>query len=475
MEMELNVIEAFVPLYSPKRIKSFFGGRGAAKSQEVAQYVIHRVDMFGDKYVCAREFQNSIEDSSYSLLVHKIFELGIQENFDIQATKIIHKENGGKIDFVGLARNIMSFKSKFGYNGMWIEEAETVSKLSWDTLIPTIREEDSEIIATWNTGETGSYTYELLAAPYIEEINQKGFYEDEYIYAAKVCYWHNPYFGEPLKTEMERSKATNYKEYLNIWCGEPKTVFDDSIIEAEWVDAAIDAHLKLPHLKPRGEIVTAFDPADEGKDAKAIAYRHGVVLLSVKQKKDGDLDDAIAWAFDEAFENRSEILVYDWVGVGAGVKVGLKERISNKSIIVHGFGGGESPTMGKYKDDRKNEDVFLNKRAQYWWLLRDRFENTYKAVVKGEYIDPRELISISSEGMSKKDLEQLKSEFIRQQRKRTSGSRLIQLVSKAEMKKRGIPSPNMADSVAMSFAIDDIPKKTDVKPIPLGRRSGWMS
>ena len=151
MEIELSVIEAFVPLYSPKRIKSFFGGRGAAKSQEVAKHLVYKVAFFGEKWVCAREFQNSIEDSSYSLLVHKIYELGIEDQFEIQATKILHKNNGGKFDFVGLARNIMSFKSKFGYNGMWVEEAETVSKLSWDTLIPTIREEDSEIIATGNT------------------------------------------------------------------------------------------------------------------------------------------------------------------------------------------------------------------------------------------------------------------------------------------------------------------------------------
>lgn len=470
MQIDLNVIEKFVPLYKPKRFKSFFGGRGGAKSQELAQYVAFRVNTFGDKWACAREFQNSIEDSSYSLIVEKIFALGIQDNFDIQATKIIHKTNGGKIDFVGLARNIMSFKSKFGYNGMWIEEAETVSKKSWDILIPTIREDGSEIVATWNTGDTTSATYELLAKPYINEIKEHGFYEDEYIYCGFVNYWDNPYFGEPLLTEMERLKKTNFKEYLHIWCGEPKAEYDDSIIESEWIDAAIDAHLKLPHIKPIGEVVLSFDPADVGKDAKAITLRHGVVIKDIKQKKDGDIDDAISWAFDEAYENRAEILVYDSVGVGASVKVGLKDRIANKPIIVHGFGGGESPVNVKYKDDKMSEDVFLNKRAQYWWLLRDRFENTYRAIEKGEYFDPRTMISLSS---SIKDLDQLKSELVRQQRKRTSGSRLIQLISKAEMKKQGIPSPNMADSLAMAFAIDDIPDTKPVKVAVIPTMNRW--
>lgn len=468
MEANLSVIEAFVPLYKPKRLKSFFGGRGGAKTEEFAQYVISRVHLLGQKWISAREFQNSIDDSSYSVLVNKIYALGWEDSFEIQSNKIIHK-NGGKVDFVGLARNIMSFKSKFGYDGMWIEEAETVSQKSWDVLIPTIRKEGSEIIVSWNTGDTTSATYQLLVAPYVAEINKNGFYEDDYIYCAKVCYWDNPYFKDPLKTEMERMKKENYKQYLHIWCGEPKAEYDDSIILSEWVDAAIDAHKKLPHIKEVGEIVLAFDPADVGKDAKALALRHGVVVKNIMQKKDGDIDDAIAWAFDEAYENRAEILVYDSVGVGAGVKVGLKERIASKPIIVHGFGGGDAPIGGLYKSDQTNENVFLNKRAQYWWLLRDRFENTYRAIEKGEYFDPRTMISLSSDI---KDLEQLKSELVRQQRKRTSGSRLIQLQSKADMKKQGIPSPNMADALVMSFAIDDIPpiKPTVAKPLPTMNR-----
>lgn len=468
MEANLSVIEAFVPLYKPKRLKSFFGGRGGAKTEEFAQYVISRVHLLGQKWISAREFQNSIDDSSYSVLVNKIYALGWEDSFEIQSNKIIHK-NGGKVDFVGLARNIMSFKSKFGYDGMWIEEAETVSQKSWDVLIPTIRKEGSEIVVSWNTGDTTSATYQLLVAPYVAEINKNGFYEDDYIYCAKVCYWDNPYFKDPLKTEMERMKKENYKQYLHIWCGEPKAEYDDSIIMSEWVDAAIDAHKKLPHIKEVGEIVLAFDPADVGKDAKALALRHGVVVKNIMQKKDGDIDDAIAWAFDEAYENRAEILIYDSVGVGAGVKVGLKERIASKPIIVHGFGGGDAPIGGLYKSDQTNENVFLNKRAQYWWLLRDRFENTYRAIEKGEYFDPRTMISLSSDI---KDLEQLKSELVRQQRKRTSGSRLIQLQSKADMKKQGIPSPNMADALVMSFAIDDIPpiKPTVAKPLPTMNR-----
>jgi phage terminase large subunit len=269
---------------------------------------------------------------------------------------------------------------------------------------------------------------------------------------------------------MERDKRANYKKYLHVWEGECNADYTDSIIESEWVDAAIDSHLKLNH-KPRGERVLSFDPADSGQDAKATAMRYGMLVSSVKQWRDGDLSSAIGLAFDDAFEHRADILVYDSIGVGAGVKVGLQERIAGRQIEVIGFGGGDSPTPGKYKGDRLNEDVFKNKRAQFWWLLRDRFERTYQAIEHGEYADPAEMISLSS---SIKDLDQLKAELVRQQRKRSASSRLIQLISKDEMRQQGIPSPNMADALMMAWAIQARKKKADHAYTTPARAGGWM-
>lgn len=452
--MQIDLIEAFEPLLYPKRIKCYFGGRGAAKSEEYAELLVYDAWAHGDKVLCGREFQNSIEDSSYALIVAKIDKLGLRGFFDIQATAIYGK-NGSCFKFVGLARNIESLKSKFGYTKVWIEEAETVSEKTWKTLIPTVRAEGSEIWISFNPDEFEAPTYQRFVAPYLEAINRQGFYEDDYIYVRKVSWRDNPFFPETLRIEMERDKKTNYKKYLHIWEGECNADYEDSIIESDWIEASIDSHLRL-NYKPRGERVVSFDPADSGKDAKSITKRYGMFVEDVKKWTHGDIDDAIAMTFDEAFEYRADIIVYDSIGVGAGVKVGLKDRIAGRSIEVQGFGAGDSPRPGKYKEDKQSEDVFLNLRAQGWWMLRDRLENTYKALEKGEYLDPSQLISLSSKI---KDLDHLKAELVRQQRKRTSGSRLIQLVSKDEMRKNGIPSPNMADSLMMSFMIKE--KKRD--------------
>jgi phage terminase large subunit len=468
--MEIGLIEAFEPLLYPKRIKCYFGGRGAAKSEEYAEKLVYFAWANGDKVLCGREFQNSIEDSSYALIVSKIDKLGLRGFFDIQATAI-YGRNGSCFKFVGLARNIESLKSKFGYTKVWIEEAETVSDNTWKVLIPTIRAEGSEIWISFNPNESEAPTYQRFVAPYLEAINEKGFFEDDYIYVRKVSYRDNPFFPETLRQEMERDKKSNYKKYLHVWEGECNADYDDSIIEADWIDAAIDAHLKL-NYRPRGERVIGFDPADSGKDAKAITKRYGMFVEDVRKWTTGDIDDAIARAFDDAFDYRADIIVYDSIGVGAGVKVGLKDRIAGRNIEVQGFGAGDSPLPGKYKDDKPNEDVFRNLRAQGWWLLRDRFENTYKAIEKGEYIDPAEMISLSS-GI--KDLELLKAELVRQQRKRVSGSRLIQLISKDEMRSKGIPSPNMADSLMMAFMTKEKRKKPERAQRTNAMPGGWMA
>jgi len=467
--LEIELFEAFEFLLHPKRIKVPFGGRGGAKTEEIAEILVWSMLANGTKVLCAREFQNSIEESSMAVLEAKIEKLGLRDFFDIQNDGI-YGRNGSKAKFVGLSRNIASIKSKFGYNVVWVEEAENVSENSWKVLIPTVREGGSEIWVSFNPGEPDAPTYTRFVLPYIEHIDKEiaagrpGFFEDDYIYVRKVSYRDNPKFPEVLRIEMERDKAANFKKYLHVWEGECNADYEDSVIEPEWVDAAIDAHLKLKYT-PRGDRVLGFDPADSGSDSKGLARRYGILVEDVRRWGDGDIDDAITRTFDDAFDHRSEIIVYDSIGVGAGVKVGLKERISGRDIDVQGFGAADSPWPGIYEKDRKNEDVFRNLRAMGWWLLRDRFKRTYEALIKGEYHDPATMISLSSDI---KDLQQLKTELVRQQRKRTAGSKMIQLVSKDEMRAKKIPSPNMADALMMCFMVRDKPKKVQAAtPIPM--------
>lgn len=469
---DLKIAEAFEPLFRPKRLKVFFGGRGGAKSWAFAQALEVMGAQRPLRVLCTRELQGSIRESVHKLLSDTTDRIGLDGFYDIEQQSIRGK-NGTEFIFEGLKNNVRKIKSMEGVDVAWCEEAEAISEQSWDFLIPTIRKEGSEIWISFNPADEQDETYQRFVVPYLSEIESKGYYEDDNIYVRKVSFRDNPWFPEELRKEMEECKRTNYRKYLHIWEGECNADYEDSIIQPEWVEAAIDAHVKLG-FKPEGVRSLGFDPADEGTDAKALAFRHGVVVDQLDQWEEGDLPEAIDRAFETAFSLRCTDFVYDAVGIGAGVKVALARKDPRASIQVLGFVGSESPRDGKqkYQDDRLNEDVFRNLRAQWWWYLRDRFELTHRAVERGEYIDPDKLISISSKCQH---IGALKSELVRVQRKRGTSNTRIQIESKEDMKKRGMPSPNLADALVLCFAIKPIDLHVEEELEPITYEYGWMS
>jgi phage terminase large subunit len=180
-------------------------------------------------------------------------------------------------------------------------------------------------------------------------------------------------------------------------------------------------------------------------------------VLEIREWDDGELPDAIDRAFAQAYDKRVDELVYDADGLGAGVKVGLDKRIEGKQLSVEAYRGGAGVDFPDLLyADSTNKDLFRNKRAQYWWMLRDRFEATYNAVEHGVYTDPEKLISLDS---SIPHLRALKAELTRVKRK-FSNTTKIQLESKEDMRKRGVHSPNMADALVMCFANKPIQMKS---------------
>jgi len=240
---------------------------------------------------------------------------------------------------------------------------------------------------------------------------------------------------------------------------------ENIFIPSKWIQACVDAHIKLG-IEPVGVDVVAFDPADTG-DARARGHRKGIVTIAADMKKDGDITDAMPWAFELADNVKADVFTYDADGMGApSMKLYLKSATHGKKMtIIPFYGSGSKHEPGKkYRDNKSNNDTFVNRRAQAWMNVRDRCENTYLAVVKGQYKDPDELISISSEC---KNLTELCSELSRPMRVYDSKGR-IGVESKEQMKKRGVDSPNLADQFVYLYDPGAVPKikKTRITEIP---------
>ena len=235
------------------------------------------------------------------------------------------------------------------------------------------------------------------------------------------------------------------------------------LIPAIWVQAAIDAHVKLG-ITPKGMRRIGLDIADEGKDKNAIAGRYGILVEYLEQWSgaDSDIFKTIEKTCERADLFSYRDIVYDSDGLGAGARGDarvINERRKREKMGTlrfrpfRGSGGVVDPEKdpfvgeGEERDGQKgrtNEDYFKNAKAQSWWELRRRFRNTYRAVTLGMPYNPDTIISIPR---SLKDCQKLITE-LSQPTYSTDGVGKI-IVDKTP---DGAASPNLADAVMIAFA-----------------------
>lgn len=406
------------------------------KSWAVATVLVELACKGRFRIMCARELQNSISDSVISLLSDTIDRAGYTQEFEVQRNRIIHLLTGSEFLFYGIKNNPTKIKSIEAIDICWIEEAENVSDESWNILIPTIRKEGSEIWLTWNPKNILDPTYQRFV------VNPPDDMVD-----IVVNYTDNIYLPDVLRLEAESCKARDYDLYRHIWLGEPVADSELAIIKPSWIEAAIDAHEKLG-FSAAGRRILGFDVADEGDDANATVLRHGSVVTDMQQWRGQDVIYSADKVYLYAQEQNIDRIVYDNIGVGAGVKAQFRRKNGKVQTLGFNAGGAVYKPDAKYTDDKRNRDMFANIKAQAWWMVRDRFYKTWRAVHHGDSYPEDQLISLSS---SLHELEYLTAELSRPQVDYDQNGR-VKAESKKDMKKRGIPSPNRADALVMAFA-----------------------
>lgn len=466
-------------LTRPKRFIILIGGRGSGKSQSVGQICVVDMHDRGIKTACFREFQNSIDDSVQSLLENQVRKVGL-DGFAFTNTAV-KCNNGSEAKFRGLARNPDSIKSMDGFKRFWTEEAQATSENSLKLLTPTMRESDGSMIFTANPASSEDPFSKRFIAPFKDALDRDGIYEDDLHLVIKVNHTDNPWF--PIELEQERQwDYDNLPRalYDHIWEGDFNDSVPNGLIMSEWFDACIDAHENLG-FKALGIKKATHDPSDQGDDPKAVAIRHGNVLVNVCERGDLDVNEGMDWAIDLAINNQVDQFEYDVGGMGAGLKRQANEGLESKRVSVFQFNGASSPDMpdaiyepalsDNIQLQKTNKEIFRNLRAQCYASLRDRIYSTYRAVVHDEIKDPEKLISFSSDI---EHLSKLRSELCRMPIK-PNGSGLFELYTKDTMRtKFKVSSPNLADCVMMSERIHLIQeRKKDVSHLFVGSTNHW--
>jgi phage terminase large subunit len=207
----------------------FYGGRGGMKSWQIARALAIRSLQKKERILCTREFQSTIADSVYRVIQDQIEALGLTKYFTFTQGSI-KSINGSEFLFKGLHHNVMEIKSTEGITICWVEEAQRVSKESWEVLEPTIRAEGSQIWISFNTGSIDDPTYvRYVVNPPPGTIVRKVGWQD------------NPWFPKALDVKRRHLKLVDPEAYDNVWEGNPLKVSDAEIFKGKWRVEAFEA------------------------------------------------------------------------------------------------------------------------------------------------------------------------------------------------------------------------------------------
>lgn len=375
--------------YKKADYKVYWGGRGSAKSWAFAEALIRMASATCLRVLCTREYQNSIKDSSYKLLKDTITRLGLDSWF-VCTGDSIKSRVGSEFIFKGLHNNEQGIKSTEGIDICWVEEAQTVSASSWQTLPATIRKEGSEIWVSYNLDEESDATHVRFV------VNHR---TNSIVH--KLNYDSNPYFSDKLRQEMEDDKKNDYQLYEHIWLGMPRKRSNAIILSDKYVVRDFADDLWREALRPRYGADFGFsqDPSTlircfviEKDDTKTLyisheAYGTGVELDEMKEFYE-DVPGSDEWPIGADCARPETIShirnkgfnIYaaeKWTG---SVKDGIAHLRSYNQIVIHPrcIKTAAEAYNWRYKVDRKIVDE--NGQPQVLPIVVDKHNHCWDAV-----------------------------------------------------------------------------------------------
>lgn len=321
-KVQLELPPKLIPVFTGKAdVRAAHGGRGSAKTRTFAKMTAIRAymwDMAGREGIilCLRQFMNSLDDSSLEEIKAAIrSEPWLEPHFEIGDKFIRTKSGRIGYRFAGLDRSIESIKSKSRILLGWVDEAEPVTEEGWQILIPTLREEDSELWATWNPrGKTAAVEGRFRHS------------KDPLVKCAEMNWRDNPWF--PAKLERDRQRDLNERpdQYEHIWEGGYRTVFAGAYYAKQLSEAKAQGRIGRVSADPLMTYRAVFDIGGTGAKADAASIwiqqwiGREIRQLNYYEAKGQPLATHLNWMRQNGYtkDNTTIILPHDGV---AGDKV----------------------------------------------------------------------------------------------------------------------------------------------------------
>lgn len=211
------------------RKKVLYGGRGSGKSQTLARCAIGKALLGKKRILCTRQYQVSIRESIHRLLSSIIGKEGLTPFFTITRDSIFCIPTQSEFIFRGVQNNPDEIKSTEDIDICLVEEAQHVSRASWDILLPTVRNEGSEFWICFNPDRPDDATYRSFITDQTPDTK-----------AVELNYFDNPWFPQTLRSEMELCRSSDYAQYEHIWLGKPRITTDAQVFNGKFEVAYFD-------------------------------------------------------------------------------------------------------------------------------------------------------------------------------------------------------------------------------------------
>lgn len=240
---QIKLPRKLIPVFNgPADVRGAYGGRGSAKTRSFAKMMALKGYIYGQAGVsglllCARQFMNSLEDSSLEECKRAIEDEPFLLDYYEIGDKFIRSKDGQiSFSFCGLDRNISSVKSKGRILVCWVDEAEPVTASAWDILIPTLREEgedwNAELWVTWNPKSKNSAAESRFRHS-----------TDPLVKVVELNWRDNAKFPEKLERQRQRDKIERPDQYDHIWEGGYLTVMSGAYYAADITAARAEGRI----------------------------------------------------------------------------------------------------------------------------------------------------------------------------------------------------------------------------------------
>lgn len=405
-QTKVKIAKIFQPLLTEHyRYKLYWGGRSGGKSYAFADCLLLKARQSKLFIACVREIQNSIKDSVYKLLKDRA-EFYKFDDFIFFEDRIENIVTGSKFVFKGLKdQNKQNIKSLEGVDIAWIEEAQSLSKASWEVLDPTIRKPNSEIWVSMNRENERDPIWVAIASN-----------PDEKTLVRKVNYYDNPFCPDEMKYLAKKCKEDNYDDFNHIWLGAPISQGNTKLFSAKDVRNA----MVLKMDKSDSPLIIGIDVARFGDDKTCFCWRKGRWCFKIESFSNLSTVDIANKITNIIKEYNPARIFIDVGGVGAGVYDILIDRGFRGVVRDVNFG-----SRAMY-DDR-----YFNKRAEMWGEANEWIKQDLPVQLPNDDELFDDLCSVN---------------------KKYDNRGRLQLQSKDDVKKEIGRSPDKADAFVLTFA-----------------------